>query len=302
MVSRHSLIKRLLVVSAAVTAIAAGGAGQTIASPTPPPSNPGDVTPHIVGGTSAAQGEFPWMVRLSMGCGGTMYTDQIVLTAAHCVNGSGPDSSITATYGVVDLNSPAAVKRTSVEVLSSPTYDTPTGGDWALIKLASPIPGAATMQIATNKTYDNGTFTIAGWGAAVEGGGQQRYLLKADVPFVTDATCKASPGYSGLIPAAEICAAYPQGGTDTCQGDSGGPMFRKDAANAWIQIGITSWGVGCARPGRPGVYTEVSTFATAIAQGASELGESIPRTVRRSRTPTTSRSRTTAAPCSATSP
>src|SRR5438552_628489 len=58
--------------------------------------------PTVVGGTRAAQGEFPWMVRLSMGCGGALYTQQIVLTAAHCVGGSGPNAGITATAGVVD--------------------------------------------------------------------------------------------------------------------------------------------------------------------------------------------------------
>ena len=70
----------------------------------------------------------------------------------------------------------------------------------------------------------------------------------------------------------EICAGYAAGGVDTCQGDSGGPMFRRDAANAWIQVGIVSWGDGCARPNKPGVYTQVSYFASAIAAGAASLG------------------------------
>ncbi|GCD93073.1 S1 family peptidase [Embleya hyalina] len=265
-----------MVVATAGTLIASGGVARTVASPAPTPPPPGQVGPQIVGGTPAAEGEFPWMVRLSMGCGGAMYTAQIVLTAAHCVSASGPNTSITATYGVVDLNSPSAIKRTSVQVYRSPTYGTATGGDWALIKLASAIPGAVTLPIATTTTYNNGTFTIAGWGATVEGGGQQRYLRKATVPFVDDGTCRAAPGYSRLIPAAEICAAYPRGGTDTCQGDSGGPMVRKDNAGAWVQVGITSWGIGCARAGRPGVYAEVSTFATVIARAAATLGVAPP--------------------------
>ena len=78
--------------------------------------------------------------------------------------------------------------------------------------------------------------------------------------------------YPDLIPNDEICAGYAAGGTDTCQGDSGGPMFRRDAANAWIQVGIVSWGNGCARPNYPGVYTQVSTFASAIASAAASLG------------------------------
>jgi secreted trypsin-like serine protease len=241
----------------------------------PPPSQDGDVGVQVVGGTRAAAGEFPWMVRLSMGCGGAMYTNQIVLTAAHCVNSTGNNTSITATYGSVDLQDPARITRQSTYVHRSPTYPTATGGDWALIKLASPITGAATLPIATTAAYNTGNFGVAGWGAATEGGGQQRYLLKATVPYITDAQCASA--YSDLIPAAELCAGnWTSGGVDTCQGDSGGPMFNRDASNNWIQVGIVSWGIGCARPQNPGVYTEVSAFATAIQAAAANLGGTPP--------------------------
>jgi secreted trypsin-like serine protease len=251
----------------AAVAAAASFATPAIATAAQPPST------DVVGGTRAAQGEFPFMVRLSMGCGGALYTKQIVLTAAHCVSRTGSNTSITATVGVVDLNSTSAQKIKSTYVYRSPTYDTSTGGDWALIKLASPVSGLSTLPIATTTAYNSGTFTVAGWGAATEGGSQQRYLLKATVPFVADSTCAAQGGsYPDLIPSAEICAGnLASGGVDTCQGDSGGPMFRRDAANAWIQVGIVSWGDGCARAHAPGVYTEVSTFASKIAAAAATL-------------------------------
>ncbi|WP_306214198.1 S1 family peptidase [Actinoplanes sp. RD1] len=226
----------------------------------------------VVGGTTATQGEFPFMVRLSMGCGGALYSSTLVLTAAHCVGATGTNTSITATLGVVDLQSSSRITRKSNYVYRAPGYNG-NGDDWAFIRLASPVTGIATLPIATSSTYDTGTFTIAGWGAASEGGAQQRYLRKATVPFVSDSTCNSSSMYGGeVIAAEEICAGYTAGGVDTCQGDSGGPMFRRDASNAWIQVGIVSWGDGCARPNKPGVYTQVSYFSSAIRSAATSLG------------------------------
>ncbi|MFJ2439856.1 MULTISPECIES: S1 family peptidase [unclassified Streptomyces] len=252
-------IKRFAAVGAVV--LAAVSLQPTTASAAPQP---------VVGGTRAVQGEFPFMVRLSMGCGGSLYSPTVVLTAAHCVSGSGNNTSITATAGVVDLQSSSAINVKSTKVLRAPGYNG-SGKDWALIKLAAPI-NQPTLKIATNTTYNTGTFTVAGWGAAIEDGAQQRYMLKASVPFISDATCRAAGGaYSDLIASEEICAGYAAGGTDTCQGDSGGPMFRKDNAGEYIQVGIVSWGIGCAQAGNPGVYTEVSTFASAIASAAATL-------------------------------
>ncbi|BCJ53884.1 trypsin [Actinoplanes sp. NBRC 14428] len=253
--------------AAALTVAAMGTVMQTT------PAAAADPGPQqVVGGTRASDGEFPFMVRLSMGCGGALYSPTLVLTAAHCVNRTGATSSITATLGVTDLQSSSAITRRSNYVYRAPGYNG-SGKDWALIRLSSPVTGLATLPIATNSTYDTGTFTIAGWGAAREGGAQQRYLLKATVPFVSDTTCNSASNYGGdVIAAEEICAGYAAGGTDTCQGDSGGPMFRRDAANAWIQVGIVSWGEGCARPNKPGVYTQVSYFSSAIASAAASLG------------------------------
>ncbi|MFI6378089.1 S1 family peptidase [Streptomyces sp. NPDC050658] len=247
---------------ALATAVSLQPAAQ--AAPHPGP-NPGE---RVVGGTPAEQGEFPFMVRLSMGCGGALYAQDIVLTAAHCVDGSGDNTSITATGGVVDLESPDAINVKSTKVLQAPGYNG-KGKDWALIKLEKPID-QPTLKIAKDTKYNEGEFDIAGWGADKEGGEQQRYLLKAKVPFVSDADCEAAYG-ADLTPGEELCAGLPEGGTDTCQGDSGGPMFRKDEAGEYIQVGIVSWGNGCARPKFPGVYTEVSTFAADIEKAASEL-------------------------------
>lgn len=236
-------------------------------------SQPATAAPNpIVGGTRAAPGEFPWMVRLSMGCGGTMYTQQIVLTAAHCVNGTGTNRSITATIGAVDLQDPNRIQVRSEYVYRNPDYVTVTrGGDWALIKLESPVD-VPTMPIATDRDLHEGTFTVAGWGATREGGPQSRYLMKANVPFIDDAQCAQAYSQINNAPDEMICAGqWTTGGVDACQGDSAGPMFRRDATGAWIQVGITSWGIGCARPRNPGVYGEVAAFAEDIEEAAASL-------------------------------
>ncbi len=262
----RSTLRRAALLTVGVAAVLGAASGQAVAAPPPD-----DVQPQVVGGTRAAQGEFPFMVRLSMGCGGALYTQQIVLTAAHCVGATGNNTSIGVTAGSVDLQDPNRITRTSTYVYRAPGYNNPSGDDWALIKLNAPITTLATLPIATTTAYDSGTFSVAGWGAATEGGGQQRYLLKAQVPFISDSQCGSA--YSELVPNEEICAGnWDDGGVDTCQGDSGGPMFRRDNGNAWIQVGIVSWGYGCARPENPGVYSQVSTFASAIAAAAANLG------------------------------
>ena len=69
--------------------------------------------------------------------------------------------------------------------------------------------------------------------------------------------------YSGTNPILDsmICAGLPEGGKDSCQGDSGGPFVCGEDVS-----GIVSWGVGCARPGYPGVYTQTSYFVDWIME------------------------------------
>jgi secreted trypsin-like serine protease len=228
----------------------------------------------VVGGVRAAQGEFPWMARLSVGCDGALLAPSVILTAAHCVSGTGATQGVTATLGVVDLASTDAIKVTSTYVYRSPDYvGYNQGNDWALIQLAHPVD-LPVLSVANTKEHDAGPFTIMGWGADHEGGAQQRWLLKATVPLVDDATCGASYRASGasFVDGAMLCAGlFGTGGVDTCQGDSGGPMVSTLPDGSHVQVGIVSWGHGCAQAQYPGVYTQVSTYASAIMAGLAAL-------------------------------
>jgi secreted trypsin-like serine protease len=226
----------------------------------------------IVGGGVAAQGQFPWMVRLSMGCGGALTAPRVVLTAGHCVPGAGPNTSIVVTAGSPDLKSPAVITARSVSVARSAAFSDEThGNDWALIRLDRPL-NLPTLPLSRGGAEDQGTFTILGWGVTGEADRQQETKLRyGTVPTVPDAECAVDYRTIGVvvIPAASICAG--KLGTDSCQGDSGGPLVRPDGHGGWLQAGIVSWGYGCARKNYPGVYTQVSTFQAAIRAATHTL-------------------------------
>jgi secreted trypsin-like serine protease len=225
----------------------------------------------VVGGVIAPVGRFPWMVRLSMGCGGALIGVDVVLTAGHCVDGTGPNTTIKVVAGVVDLRSEKALTAQSVEVIrASGFHDETRGDDWAVIKLDRPL-GLPVLPL-TAEAGDRGKLMVMGWGQIRESSMRQVSRLHyAIVPTVPDAKCAADYAKAGvrLVTTESICAG--RVGVDTCLGDSGGPMVGKDARGRWVQVGITSWGLGCARPGYPGVYTQISIFRTAIGRAIRKL-------------------------------
>lgn len=226
----------------------------------------------VVGGELADDGDFPWMVRLSVGCGGVLTAPKVVLTAGHCVDGSGPETGIQVLAGATDLQSKSAVTARSVSVIRAGGFRGEVhGDDWALVKLdrALDLP---TLDVARSALRNQEKVTVLGWGRTSEVGlAQENQLRYGTVPVVPDSTCAKAYRTVGvsLVRDESICAGGKT--VDTCQGDSGGPMVRKDAAGRWAQVGIVSWGLGCARDGYPGVYTQVSTFRSAIRSATREL-------------------------------
>ncbi|KAL5116699.1 hypothetical protein ACEQ8H_005448 [Pleosporales sp. CAS-2024a] len=222
----------------------------------------------IVGGTTASAGDFPFIVSIQRSgshfCGGSLLNANTVLTAAHCAVGQ-TASTLQIRAGSLSRSSGGTlVKVSSIKV--NPSYNAGTyNNDIAIMKLATSIPTSSTISYArvaasgTDPAAGTG-LTVAGWGTTTSGGSSLPVnLLKVDVPVISRATCNSDYG-SGAVTTAMFCAGLTQGGKDSCQGDSGGPIV--DTASR-VQLGVVSWGDGCAAAGAPGVYSNLGLASMA---------------------------------------
>jgi trypsin len=220
----------------------------------------------IVGGEEAAKGELPFIVSLQDGsghfCGGSLIKADWVLTAAHCVADGAPTEIYVGLYDR-DTTGDAEAFRPA-QIITHPQYNpAKMDFDYALIRLDG-VSKATPVQLNTREITAPEELVTAGWGVVNENDWDLPEILrKVTVPLVSREKCDLA--YSGQITDRMVCAGLDEGGKDSCQGDSGGPLLLTQNGQRTL-AGIVSWGEGCARAGKYGVYSKVSAASDWIEE------------------------------------
>jgi secreted trypsin-like serine protease len=253
------------------------------------------VQAEIIGGSTAQGRDFPFMAYVVIGhnlCGGTLIDRDSVLTAAHCVTDTNGKvraaSTFTLYIGKANVNKSTKGSRYGVtSVFRHPGYDPDTfQNDVAVLKLNRAVTSVSPVAIVGSGSSQ---YQGAGQGVVVSGWGTtsvNKIVLPAQLRMTqltvnSQSSCEAD--YPGDFDnTTMMCASSP--GRDSCQGDSGGPLLgrlqtgttpvvvkgkkrkgkkrKKKHVEVPVysntQVGVVSWGFGCAVEGRPGVYTRLS--------------------------------------------
>lgn len=249
-------------------------------------SDTASISSRIIGGVESDNAQqYPWIVSLKYKgtdqhfCGASLINEQWILTAAHCVHEL-TKNDLIATVAEYDLSSSPKTPSSAIEqIIVHPFYEQESqDNDIALLKLSSPVnnttitilPSAELEQLISSSTNN---VTAIGWGSTIGYSGFEEnirtsfpdILNTVTLPLLSQTICNQ---FSSAVTDNMICAGdYDNGGKDSCQGDSGGPLLFDQTGNEdWQQVGIVSFGFGCAEAKSPGVYTKVANYQDWITQ------------------------------------
>ncbi|EDX03435.1 trypsin alpha-3 [Drosophila simulans] len=245
------MLLKWLVLVASVTLISAGSSPE-----------------RIVGGYPVPISEVPWQAGLlylgKFICGAVIYSEKIIITAAHCVDNpfdtlySVKVGSVWKTLG--GQHARVAVIRKHEDYLSAAILF----NDIAVMRLVDSLIFNADVRpipLADSAPAAGAEASVSGWGEIGILWLQPLSLLKTSVKILDPNVCKRSYQY---ITETMICAAAL--GRDACRGDSGGPLV-----SGGQLVGIVSYGIGCANPFFPGVYANVAVLKPWILNAIKQL-------------------------------
>uniref|UniRef100_A0A1A9WGI0 Peptidase S1 domain-containing protein n=1 Tax=Glossina brevipalpis TaxID=37001 RepID=A0A1A9WGI0_9MUSC len=241
----------------------------------------------ITNGELAKPGQFKYQAGLKLAfgdkfawCGGTLLSNQWVLTAAHCTDGA---DGVTVYLGATDMLNENEEGQERIEVSKSNIivhehWDPNTlTNDISLIKLPVAVKFNDYIQPATlpkkgqYSSYDGEMVWASGWGRDSDSATSvSQFLRYIEVPVLPRTDC--TKFYIGSVTDKMICISG-KDGKSTCNGDSGGPLVYKEGDTNYV-IGATSFGIviGCEK-GWPGVFTRVTAYLDWIEETSGLVNE-----------------------------
>ncbi|XP_068453308.1 chymotrypsin-C-like [Clinocottus analis] len=232
------------------------------------------VVSRVVGGEDVRPHSWPWQISLQYNrqgewrhtCGGTLISDQWVLTAAHCISKSKEYRVALGKHNLVQTEEGVVFMGTANIVVHEKWNPLFIRNDIALIKLESPVTFsdsimAACLPSAGFLLPHNEPCYVTGWGRVYTGGPIADILQQALLPVVDHATCTKPDWWGAQVKDTMVCAGG-DGVVSGCNGDSGGPLNCQAADGVWEVHGIVSFGSGlsCNFPKKPTVFTQVSSY------------------------------------------
>merc|ERR1712168_762287 len=226
----------------------------------------------IVGGHEAAEHEWPWQVALFIDdawfCGGSLISDEWVMTAAHCADGASYFDIMAGAHNVRASSEPHRIEITSFEGQTHPEWDSSSlYADIALVRLPEKVafseyirPSCLPPASDANEEYVGQLTTPVGWGKNADnaGGITPDLNMVEDLPVITRDSCA---DYYGSIIYSGIMCIDAAGGKGVCNGDSGGTLNirQTEGGNKWTQVGATSFvsSAGC-ESGNPHGFSRVA--------------------------------------------
>jgi secreted trypsin-like serine protease len=209
-------------------------------------------------------------------CAAVLVAPTWALTAAHCA-AARDVTHLRILIGQSDrAHGSGGQWRTVTAVQRHPKYARHPGGerdyDVALLELDSPST-KPVLRIASSTAHrtlwkPGRSVRALGWGTTSETSATRvTKLRETDLPVQSDRVMARAYG-KRFSATSMLGAGLPKGGRDTCSGDSGGPLVAATRASWWL-VGVTSWGDGCGRAGKPGIYARVAdhVLATFVLTG-----------------------------------